>query len=173
MRFLRVWLLYVIRWRLSRWENLLFPLVPTKVFNVPYLACDPSCESCSSPSGTCVTCQSGLQPLSTDATKCTTASTALANGTFIDCRERTFFDIRSSTCLDCNPLCESCFATGTAGCLSCRSPNGLLDGACVGVSSTTGICDSRGLNTTVSKNAQWVYDNAKEECDGQFGSSAT
>lgn len=129
------------------------------------LACDPSCESCSSPSGTCVTCQSGLQPLSTDATKCTTASTALANGTFIDCRERTFFDIRSSTCLDCNPLCESCFATGTAGCLSCRSPNGLLDGACVGVSSTTGICDSRGLNTTVSKNAQWVYDNAKEECD--------
>ncbi|KAI5479323.1 hypothetical protein MNV49_003841 [Pseudohyphozyma bogoriensis] len=62
------------------------------------LACDPSCESCSSPSGTCLTCQSGLQPDSTDGTKCTTATTALTNGTFITCPSRTFFDSTNKTC---------------------------------------------------------------------------
>ncbi|BGP45884.1 hypothetical protein JCM10450v2_001719 [Rhodotorula kratochvilovae] len=129
------------------------------------LACDPSCASCSSPSGTCLTCQSGLQPLSTDATKCTTATTASTNGTFVTCASRTFWDASSSSCVDCNPLCETCYKEGTGGCLSCRAPNVLMPGgACVAMDSKTGVCDGAGTNGTEVASG-WMYDNAKEVCD--------
>ncbi|ORY78467.1 insulin-like growth factor binding protein [Leucosporidium creatinivorum] len=134
------------------------------------LACDPSCASCSGSSGTCITCQSGLQPLSTDATKCTTATSATTNGTFVTCADRTYFDSTTSACVDCNPLCETCWTTGTSGCLSCRSPNALLNGECVALNSKTGVCDSssvvqNGSTTAVGSNAGWVFDNSKSECD--------
>ncbi|GAA5925854.1 hypothetical protein JCM1841_006338 [Sporobolomyces salmonicolor] len=130
------------------------------------LACDPSCESCSSPSGTCLTCQAGLEPLSTDATKCTTATTATSNGTFVTCAARTFFDTATAECVDCNPLCETCFETGANGCLECRSPNVLLNGQCVAMDSNTGVCDgAEAGNMTVASNVGWVYDNAKGVCD--------
>ncbi|GAA5891563.1 hypothetical protein JCM5296_004259 [Sporobolomyces johnsonii] len=130
------------------------------------LACDPSCESCSSPSGTCLTCQTGLQPLSTDATQCTTATTATSNGTFVTCAARTFFDTTTAECVDCNPLCETCFETGATGCLECRTPNVLLNGQCVAMDSSTGVCDgSEASNATVASNAGWVYDNTKGVCD--------
>ncbi|GAA5853684.1 hypothetical protein JCM9279_000275 [Rhodotorula babjevae] len=129
------------------------------------LACDPSCASCSSPSGNCLTCQDGLQPLSSDGTKCTTATAASTNGTFATCASRTFWDSISSSCVDCNPLCESCFKAGTGGCLSCRSPNVLMPGgACVAVDSKTGVCDGAGGNGT-SVASGWVYDNTKLVCD--------
>ncbi|KAL8277969.1 hypothetical protein RQP46_009601 [Phenoliferia psychrophenolica] len=124
------------------------------------LACDPSCATCSGTTGTCLTCQGALAPSSTDATKCVTSSTALTNGTFVKCAARTFFNSATSTCVDCNPLCDSCFATGTSGCLACRSPLVLLNGQCVAINSKTGKCDSTG-----STNAGWVFDNTKGECD--------
>ncbi|KDE04791.1 hypothetical protein MVLG_04755 [Microbotryum lychnidis-dioicae p1A1 Lamole] len=128
------------------------------------LACDASCASCSSPSGTCLTCQSGLQPDSTDATKCITATSTSANGTFITCAARTYYDSTSQSCIDCNPLCETCYTTGTGGCLTCRSPNGLLNGQCVAVSTKTGVCNSA-QETKYKANAVWVFDNTKHECD--------
>lgn len=136
-------------------------------------ACDPSCASCSGSSGTCLTCQAGLQPLSTDATKCTTATFATTDGTFITCADRTYFDSTTSACVDCNPLCETCWTTGSSGCLSCRSPNALLNGECVALNSKTGVCDSSGVvqdgsTTAVASNAGWVLDNSKSECDGEL-----
>ncbi|TNY23657.1 hypothetical protein DMC30DRAFT_442299 [Rhodotorula diobovata] len=129
------------------------------------LACDPSCASCSSPSGTCLTCQDGLQPLSSDDTKCTTATTASTNGTFVTCSARTYWDASSSSCVDCNPLCETCFKQGTDGCLSCRSPNVLMPGGtCVAMDSKTGVCDGNGKNGTDVASG-WVYDNTKLVCD--------
>ncbi|SCZ97223.1 BZ3500_MvSof-1268-A1-R1_Chr4-2g07070 [Microbotryum saponariae] len=128
------------------------------------LACDASCASCSSPSGTCLTCQSGLQPDSTDATKCITATSTSPNGTFITCAARTYYDSTSQSCVDCNPLCETCYTTGTGGCLTCRSPNGLLNGQCVAVSTKTGVCNSA-QETKYKSNAVWVFDNTKQECD--------
>ncbi|GAA6029458.1 hypothetical protein JCM8097_003689 [Rhodosporidiobolus ruineniae] len=132
------------------------------------LACDPSCATCSSPSGTCLTCQSGLQPSSSSSTKCITATTALNNGSFITCPSRTFFSSSADGCVDCNPLCESCFKEGTDGCLACRSPNVLLGGQCVAMDSKTGVCDAsgaRGNATAGATNGGYVYDNSKEVCD--------
>ncbi|SCV69482.1 BQ2448_2502 [Microbotryum intermedium] len=127
-------------------------------------ACDASCASCSSPSGTCLTCQSGLQPDSTDATRCITSTSTSSNGTFITCAARTYYDSTSQSCVDCNPLCETCWTTGRGGCLTCRSPNGLLDGQCVAVSTKTGVCNSA-QETKYKSNAVWVFDNTKQECD--------
>ncbi|BGP53831.1 hypothetical protein JCM8202v2_001403 [Rhodotorula sphaerocarpa] len=131
-------------------------------------ACDPSCASCSGPNATCLTCQSGLQPDSSDATKCVTATTASTNGTFVTCPERTFWSSSSSSCVDCNPLCESCFAPGADGCLSCRSPNVLMPngGGCVAYDSGTGVCNgAKALNATSTAASGWVYDNDKKVCD--------
>ncbi|POY76568.1 hypothetical protein BMF94_0157 [Rhodotorula taiwanensis] len=131
-------------------------------------ACDPCCASCSGPNATCQTCQSGLQPDSSDGTKCVTATTASTNGTFITCPSRTFWNAASASCVDCNPLCESCFAAGTAGCLSCRSPNVLMPngGGCVAYDSGTGVCNgAASVNSTVKVASGWVYDNDKKVCD--------
>ncbi|GAA5833893.1 hypothetical protein JCM11251_006002 [Rhodosporidiobolus azoricus] len=132
------------------------------------LACDPSCSSCSSPSGTCLTCaSSALQPSSSNPQKCVTATTALSNGTFITCPSRTFFSSSDDTCVDCNPLCESCFKEGTDGCLACRSPNVLLGGDCVAMNSKTGVCDGSKVSSGngTATGGGYVYDNAKAVCD--------
>lgn len=137
-----------------------------------YPACDPSCATCAGPTGTCLTCLTSLQPLSADKTKCTTASSQLSNGTFVSCASRTFFDSTTQGCVECDALCETCWNGGSGGCLSCRAPNGLLDGECVGVGSKTGVCNSSGVlassSSVVGANAGWVFDNAKGECDGAF-----
>lgn len=124
-------------------------------------ACDPSCATCAGPTGICLTCQPSLQPLSTSATKCTTATAAQKNGTFITCPSRTFFDPTSSTCVACNPLCEDCFSGDATGCLACRAPNALLGGVCGAFDGKTGVCDPKG------KSGGWVLDNVKGECDGE------
>lgn len=124
------------------------------------LACDSTCASCAASTGTCITCKSGLQPDSSDGTRCTTASTALANGTFVECEARTFYDSEAGACIDCNPLCEACHAKGADACLSCREPNVLLGGTCVAIDSSTGACESPSNLT-----GHWVYSNDKDLCD--------
>ncbi|GJN88729.1 hypothetical protein Rhopal_001695-T1 [Rhodotorula paludigena] len=118
-------------------------------------------------------CRDGLQPLSSDATKCTTATTASSNGTFVTCSARTFWDASTSSCVDCNPLCETCYKQGADGCLSCRSPNVLMPagGGCVAVDSRSGVCNGAANGTeTVSG---WVYDNEKKVCDALPGNCAS
>ncbi|TKA56249.1 hypothetical protein B0A53_01539 [Rhodotorula sp. CCFEE 5036] len=132
------------------------------------LACDPSCESCSGPNATCLTCRSGLQPDSSDGTRCVTATTASTNGTFVTCPARTFWNSATSACVECNPLCETCFAAGVDGCLSCRSPNVLMPngGGCVAFDGGTGLCDGAGATNGTTRVANgWVYDNRKNVCD--------
>lgn len=138
---------------------------------LPTIACDPSCESCSGPNATCLTCRSGLQPDSSDGTRCVTATTASTNGTFVTCPSRTFWDSAISACVECNPLCETCFAAGVDGCLSCRSPNVLMPngGGCVAFDSGTGLCNGAGATNATTRVANgWVYDNRKKVCDGRF-----
>lgn len=150
-------------------------LVPTsfladKEFR-PTTACDPSCESCSGPNATCLTCRSGLQPDSSDGTKCVTATTASTNGTFVTCPPRTFWNSATSACVECNPLCETCFAAGVDGCLSCRSPNVLMPngGGCVAFDSGAGLCNGAGATNATTRVANgWVYDNRKKVCDGML-----
>ncbi|GAA6006393.1 calcium-binding EGF-like domain-containing protein [Rhodotorula paludigena] len=118
-------------------------------------------------------CRDGLQPLSSDATKCTTATTASSNGTFVTCSARTFWDASTSSCVECNPLCETCYKQGADGCLSCRSPNVLMPagGGCVAVDSRSGVCNGAANGTdTVSG---WVYDNEKKVCDALPGKCAS
>ncbi|GAA5875551.1 hypothetical protein JCM3774_006101 [Rhodotorula dairenensis] len=133
------------------------------------LACDPSCASCSGPNATCLSCQNGLQPDSNDGTKCVTATTASANGTFVTCPARTFWNSATLSCVECNPLCETCFAAGVGSCLSCRSPNVLMpnSGGCVAFDSGTGVCNGAGAVNATTKAAAngWVYDNQKKVCD--------
>lgn len=68
-------------------------------------------------------------------------------------------------------MCDTCYASTPGSCLSCRTPNALLNGQCVGFSSSNGVCDSVGVTIggiLASNNAGWVLDNLKGECDGKF-----
>ncbi|GAA5829789.1 hypothetical protein JCM5353_002232 [Sporobolomyces roseus] len=115
--------------------------------------------------GTCQTCQSGLQPLSSSPTTCTTATTASSNGTFITCPTRTFFSSSSQDCVACDSMCETCYGEGSGKCLECRTPNVLLEGKCVAIDQKSGVCDGRSSERTKGGNAGWVYDNEKGVCD--------
>lgn len=131
-------------------------------------ACDPTCALCTGSTGVCTTCQGALSPLATDATKCVVGTYALKNG-FGNCPTRTFYSAANSSCVDCNPLCDTCYDSLPGSCLSCRLPNVLLAGICVPYSSRTGVCDSIGVTSggkVVRTNAGWVHDNQKAECDG-------
>ncbi|GAA6025321.1 hypothetical protein JCM11491_000389 [Sporobolomyces phaffii] len=128
-------------------------------------ACDPSCETCTAPAGVCQTCRDGLQPVSSDPTRCTTATTALSNGTFVACAARSFYSAAANDCVACDAMCETCYKAGSDGCLECRRPNVLLEGLCVAVDPKTGVCDGRSSKLSTGSNAGWVYDNHKRVCD--------
>ena len=137
-------------------------------------ACDASCAACSAPSGICVTCKGGLAASAADSTACVTATTALNNGTFVACPDRTYYRSSSQSCEACDSLCETCFGSASGECLRCRTPYVLVQGQCVAFSSSTGLCDSDGVvlgNGTEGQisgtNAVWVYDNDKQACDGE------
>ncbi|KAM0755207.1 growth factor receptor domain-containing protein [Meredithblackwellia eburnea MCA 4105] len=129
------------------------------------LACDPTCASCSSPSGVCLTCQTGLSPSSSSPNTCLTSTTALSNGTFTTCPSRTFFSSSTSSCTSCNPVCETCYGSSTNECLSCRIPNVLLEGKCVAVDTKTGVCDGSSVITLSGGKPGWVWDSGKGVCD--------
>ncbi|GAA6047624.1 hypothetical protein JCM3770_001594 [Rhodotorula araucariae] len=100
-----------------------------------------------------------------NGTQCAACATGYYMSSGGDCLARTFWDATSSSCVACNPLCETCYKEGTGGCLSCRAPNVLMPGGgCVAVDSKTGVCDGSGANGTETVSG-WVYDNAKEVCD--------
>lgn len=69
----------------------------------------------------------------------------------------------------CNPLCDTCWNNTPTGCLSCRTPDALLGGSCVGFNPSNGVCDSVGHlvgGLVAGSNAGWILDNVKGECDG-------
>lgn len=132
-------------------------------------ACDPTCASCSSPTGTCLTCQPSLQPTSSSPTTCIASSSALQNGTFVTCPSRTYWDSTTQQCRACDPMCDECFGAGVERCSSCREPNVLMPAGkgCVAVDSKTGVCDaSSGVAAGNGTASRWVFDNAKGVCDG-------
>ncbi|GAA5830244.1 hypothetical protein JCM3766R1_002837 [Sporobolomyces carnicolor] len=128
------------------------------------LACDPTCAQCSSPAGSCQTCRDGLQAVSSSRTACVASTQATRNGTFVTCPASSYFSSDDDACIDCDPTCSSCYKAGSDACLSCKSPNVLLEGKCVAIDQRTGVCDAGGSSSGTSA-AGWVFDNEKKVCD--------
>ena len=128
-------------------------------------ACGPGCTTCAANTGTCQTCQAGLQVSADNAQVCVTARFLPSNTTtFTSCAEGTFRS--GDDCTACSSSCKSCFGAASNQCTSCQDGRGVLNGACVSIDAGTGICDGSSINNVAP--LAFVFDNQKQTCDGKL-----
>lgn len=130
------------------------------------LACGPGCTACAAQSGSCSTCQTGLQVSSDDPRSCVQQRFLPSGGTaFTSCQTGFYLsDSTSGTCTPCSASCAECFGPAADQCYACTgSGRGLLHGRCVSIDAGTGICDGSALSAGSA--LAWVYNNESKVCD--------